>query len=111
MTSVFFADPAAPVAPRDNDWTTVPLPPCTTSVRLGVDSELRYVRLVRAYYQPTAICPDPGHADREHRSAAGQVVVVAPDGAVLATWYCPPVPATPGQSPRVATASREDVDR
>lgn len=66
------------------DWAAIALPPCVNAVREGADTPLRRARVTRAYYAPQS-STDHKH-DRTLRYAAGQVVVVAPDGSVLATW-------------------------
>ena len=72
------------VGPECFDWAAIVLPPCVNAVREGADTPLRRARVTRAYYAPQSIT-DHKH-DRTLRYAAGQVVVVAPDGSVLATW-------------------------
>lgn len=74
------------------DWARVTLPPCLPAVIDRIEAsarhaDRRHAELVRAYYAAQVTRADGDRAlGRVRRVAAGQIVVVAGDGTVLATW-------------------------
>lgn len=69
------------------DWALVALPPCPpTILRAAAEVPGCHAEIVRSYYNPELVTPDPlGEPGREVRRAGRQCVVVADDGTVLAT--------------------------
>jgi hypothetical protein len=88
------------------DWFEVDLPPCVNTVRDSADTPTRRARVARAYYDPE-ITEKGAVRGRTTRIAAGQAVVVSPDGSILATWQVPTdsIPTQPSGPRRRQTQS------
>lgn len=87
------------------DWGLLPLPPCVNAVLNAAGTATRRARVNVAYYEPEAVLTlSRDGAGRQRRITAGQVVLVAPDGSILATWRDealtpPPVVPEPRDNP------------